>query len=163
MQQLSSRAGDPHVPKQKVPDPLSLACERVGRFLYYFSRVEMQLDDAITQVLKLDPEIAPIVTWNLDFSRKVNIVQCAVTSHNENSPSKKIEMDTFSEVFKVNTDRQTIAHCSFEPEGADAVQFRRATAHKKYKRVDPRWTNQQFEQRYVKVKRFEAKLRKIVS
>ena len=73
-----------------APDHLSLACERVGRFLYHFSRVEMQLDAAITTICKLDPRYAPIITGNIDFARKVTIVQRAVGLHNE-SRSKKIK------------------------------------------------------------------------
>jgi hypothetical protein len=85
--------------KPQAYDPLSLACERVGRFLYFFSRVEMQLDAAITKIFKIDPNIAPIVTTNIDFARKVSIVQSAVQHHNDHSPKKKrIKMGIFSKV-----------------------------------------------------------------
>ena len=54
--------GDFNVTEQEVPKPLALACERVGMFLYYFSPVEMQLDAAITTILKLAPRYVPIIT-----------------------------------------------------------------------------------------------------
>ena len=56
-------------------DPLTRACELVGRFLYYFGRVEAQLDEAITKLFKLDATQAPIITSNIDFAKKANIVE----------------------------------------------------------------------------------------
>ena len=148
--------------KPQARDPLSLACEHVGRFLYHFARVEMQLDAAITTIFVLDPRYAPIITGSIDFARKVSIVERAVTLHNE-SRSKKIKMDTFSKVFEVNGHRLIIAHCGFEPDGAAAVQFRRSKAHGESDPPGLHWTKQQFEQRCQKLERLEAKLSKIVS
>jgi hypothetical protein len=145
--------------KTSARDPLSLACEHVGRFLYHFARVEMQLDAALTTVFKLDPRYAPIITGNIDFIRKVTFVEKAVELHNESRSKKnKIKMGTFSDVRGVNQPhRVTIAHKSFEPDGADAVQFGPSTPR------GPRWTKQQFEQQCRKLQRLEIKLAKIVS
>jgi hypothetical protein len=59
-------------------------------------------------------------------------------------------------------DRQAIAHDSFEPDGAEAVQFKRSTARKKLQEVDPRWTKDKFENSYRKLQEHEANLKKMV-
>jgi hypothetical protein len=144
-------------------DPLSATCERVGRFLYYFSRVEMQLDEAITKLFKLDPQIAPIVTVNIDFFRKLNIVRCAVQYQNDNTPrKKKISTTEFGKLGKENEARQVIAHSGFEPDGAEAVQFKRSVARQKLKPA-PRWTKHEFEQHFKALQKLETDLRKMVS
>src|SRR5262249_18265323 len=127
-----------------------------------FSRVEVQLDAAITKLFKLDPNVAPIVTSNIDFARKVQIVRSAVQYQNENAPNKISAVVEFSEVYEMNTDRQIVAHNSFEPDGAEAVQFKRSIAHKKLQQIDPRWSKDQFEQRYNKLQELEANLTKMI-
>ena len=138
--------GDFNVTEQEVPKPLALACERVGMFLYYFSPVEMQLDAAITTISNSPPDTCRSSPSSIGFARKVDIVQRAVAVHNA-GPSKKIKMDTFSELLDVNGHRVIIAHSSFEPDGSDAVQFGRG----------PWWTKLQFEQRCWKLQRLENK------
>jgi hypothetical protein len=144
-------------------DPLNRACELVGRFLYYFSRVEARLDEAITKLFKLDPETAPIVTANLDFHRKLYIVRSAVNYQNPKSttPIKNVD-ETFSQIDTQNNGRQVVAHCSFEADPSDGVKFKRVVAKKEMKSDDPHWTEKDFEGRFATLQRLEGELAEIV-
>ena len=96
-------------------DPLARACELVGRYLYYFSRVEAQLDEAITKLFKLNPETAPIVTANIDFNKKRYIVHSAVNYQKSKSGKPVENVDkTFGKIASENDERQVVAHSAFE-------------------------------------------------
>jgi hypothetical protein len=59
-------------------EPLSLACELVGRFQYHFSRIERALDVGIARVLDLNEGAALIVCANMDIKKKIDTVQSVV-------------------------------------------------------------------------------------
>jgi hypothetical protein len=146
----------------ETAEPLAHACELVGRFLYYFSRVELQLDDAITKLFKLDPTYAPIVTANIDFFKKRNIVQCAVDLHTKSG--KRISVDAkevFDEVERMNARRRVVAHSAFEAE-AGGVRFARAVADKELKRLDPLWEKEKFQGYFGTLEQLEKKLQQII-
>jgi hypothetical protein len=54
--------------------PLDQACRLVGRFFYYFARVEQKIDQAVIKLSDLDEKVAPVVA-SLDFGRKVELVR----------------------------------------------------------------------------------------
>jgi len=146
-------------------EPLTRACELVGRFLYHFSRVEQQLDLAITKLFKLDPEYAPIVTANIDFSRKVNIVQTAVGLQVQKSgKSFSIDVDkTFGAIKGMNDPpRQTVAHSLFDAGEPDGVQFKRTVARGKLDVKDPFWRQTEFEKHFSILRRLQTELQTII-
>jgi hypothetical protein len=150
--------------KKRTPDSLSHACELVGRFLHYFSRVELQLDDAIVKLFKLDLKTAPIITANIDFSRKLNIVRTAVNRQQKPKGQGILSIDadnTFKRIASMNDDRQVVAHSAFESE-ADGVKFRRAVAKKHLRHDDPHWTEKDFKDRFAKLQTLEGELKLIV-
>ncbi len=94
---------------------LSRACELVGRFLYHFSRVEMQLNEAIIKLFKLDPEAGAIITANIEFFKKLYIVQCAVSYQESKSTSPIANVEKiFNRIASENQARQIVAHSAFE-------------------------------------------------
>jgi 3-methyladenine DNA glycosylase/8-oxoguanine DNA glycosylase len=143
-------------------DPLARACELVGRFVYYFSRVEQQLDAAITKLFKLDPAYAPIVTANLDFYKKLQVVQCAVDLQTKAGMQITNAKRTLNRVAEVNNDRQVVAHSPFDAGDPDGVQFKRTVAKGQLKIEACHWTEKEFEQRFKKLKRLEANLEQII-
>jgi hypothetical protein len=100
----------------KTDDPklLKRACELVGRFLYHFSRVEQQLDAAITKLFKLDSQYAPIVTANFDFYKKLQVVRCAVDLQTKAGKQIRNAKKTLGGIEAINNDRQVVAHSPFE-------------------------------------------------
>ena len=151
--------------KCEEPDPFTRACELVGRFLYYFSRVELQLDDAITKLFKLDANTAPIVTANIDFFKKLNIVQTAVNHQQRAKPGGLLSVDTdetFKGIASVNNYRQVVAHSAFEPAPTGGVKFKRTIAKGTLQHEDPHWTETDFETRFSSLQRLETDLRGIV-
>lgn len=121
------------------------------------------MDEAITKLFRLDEQIAPIVTVNIDFNRKLNIVDCAVAYQNDNTSNRIETTVDFGKIRAENDQRQVIAHSAFEPEGPEAVQFKRSTARDKLAKSDPRWTKQMFEQHYETLQKLEGDLKKMIS
>ena len=145
---------------------LAKACELVGRFLYHFSRVEAQLDDAITALFKLEPNAARIIAANTDFNRKRYIVQSAVDQllKNQKFPlDAKDVTTTFNRIADENTERTVIAHSAIDPDPKDGVNFKRAVAKKELKVEDPYWPEKRFEQHFETLEKLESELREIIS
>jgi hypothetical protein len=149
-----------------TPD-LAHACELVGRFFYFFSRVELELNNAVIKLFKLDPESGPIITANIDFIKKLYIVRAAVNYQQETGePKGRLTVDTaktFKDITVMNDKRQVVAHCAFEPECSGGVQFKRTIAKKELKRDDPHWTKEEFEDRFKTLQRLEGELKQIIN
>jgi hypothetical protein len=125
------------------PDPLERACSLVGRFLYHFSRVEQKIDQAIIKLLDIDEKVAPVVTGGIDFARKVKLVKNCAKEQANNPADEEFADNTCNEVFKINEDRQIVAHSSFEPVSDGGVQFKR-TATKDGRVRTLVWTDTKF-------------------
>jgi hypothetical protein len=146
-------------------DPIARACELVGRFAYHFSRLEEQLNSAIIRLFKLDETTADIITANIDFARKLNIVQSAVNEQNaraDQATLKKLIEDTFAGIFAVNMERQIVAHSAFEPHTMGGVQFKRTVARGHLNRMDPHWSEDKFKSEFDKMQRLERNLEDIL-
>lgn len=147
------------------PDPLTRACELVGRFNYHFGRLEERLNAAIAKLFRLDEVSADILTANIDFVRKVNIVRSAVVAQNASPAEKWLtkEIDeAFSGVLGINTDRQIVAHSSFEAHNTGGVVFDRLVARDKLVRNQIVWTEQQFAQRFERMRTLERELESVL-
>jgi hypothetical protein len=147
--------------ERAIADQVSSACEMVGRFLYHFSRIELGLDEAIAKLFKLEPGAAEILTANVDFSRKVNLLvtmvelQAPDMAKGWNDQAQKL----LSAIRGLNDPhRQTIAHSRFEPEGSDAVRFIRVVAKGKLSRKELVWTRSDFLRRYEEMQRISDEL-----
>jgi hypothetical protein len=144
-------------------DPLDRACALVGRFLYHFGRVEQKVDQAIIKLLDLDEKVAPAVTGSIDFFRKVNLVRASAHMQASTEESEKFADNTCKDVFKINDERQVIAHSSFAPTPEGAVQFSRTvTKEGRVRVVDPVWTEATFKGHYAEMTRLEAKLDRLI-
>jgi hypothetical protein len=145
----------------ETAEPLTRACELVGRFFYHFGRVELQLDEAITKLFNLDPAYAPIVTANFDFYKKLNVVRCAAALQAKAGMQIINVKRTLGGIEQMNNDRQVLAHSSFQ-EAEGEVRFKRTTAKGKLKAEEALWTVTDFAGRFRKLQRLEAELKQIV-
>ena len=104
------------------------------------------MNDAITKLFSLKSETADIITANMDFSRKVNVIKSALVDQTDLTvPLNKKTFDgTFSQIREVNDARLIVAHSTFEPNG-DGVRFKRIVARDGLKRQNPEWNALKFD------------------
>jgi len=121
------------------------ACSLVGEFLYFFATIESTMDAAIIKLFSLKEETADIITANMDFSRKVNVLKSALLDQLElTDPLNKKTFDgTFSQIREINDARLVVAHSIFEPSG-DGVRFKRTVARDGLKKQNPEWSALRF-------------------
>jgi hypothetical protein len=153
---------------QSAPDndPLAAACELVGRFLYHFSGVERRVDAAIAKLFELTDEATDILTANIDFNRKLNLIETIVDQQASEKPEKWRSDATglLNAIRQVNSPpRQIVAHSSFEPAENGSVRFKRTVAKGKLKRDEPVWTKETFEKYFDDMDRHAAKLDQLVA
>jgi hypothetical protein len=143
--------------------PRRRACSLVGRFLYHFGRVEQKIDQAIIKLLDIDEKVAPAVTGGIDFAKKVNLVENCAKEQANNPGDEEFADNACNEVFKINDDRQIVAHSSFEPASDGGVRFKRTVS--KDGRVRPRdwgWTDSKFFEQYRKMSALESQLDRLI-
>jgi hypothetical protein len=132
----------------KIPtDGNERACELVGRFAFYFARLEAQLSSAMATLFKLDDPSVDILAANVDFARKLSIVQSAVREQNASPDQEWLQLEideTFNDVFKINDKRIILAHSLFEAHADDGVKFSRTVAREKLNRHEKIWTEKMF-------------------
>jgi hypothetical protein len=162
---ISDNAGSKMIEDSPHISSIARSCELVGRFLYHFSKLEDCINNAIAKLLQLDSNSSEIVTANVEISRRLNIVQTAITSQNarpnEDWLRKEID-ETFSTMRRLNDERNVIAHSSFEPHPTDGVQFKRAIAKGELKRADPHWSEEKFESLFSEMERLSNNLGKVL-
>jgi hypothetical protein len=149
-----------------VNDPLGTACELVGRFLYHFAGVERRIDAAIAKLFELTDEAAAILTANIDFNRKLNLIETIVDEQASEKPKKWRSDATvlLNAIRRVNSPpRQIVAHSSFEPAENGSVRFTRTEAKGKLKRGEPIWTKETFEKYFGDMDRHAVKLDHLVA
>ena len=149
-----------------VCDPLSAACELVGQFLYHFAGVELRINSAIAKLFELTDEGADILTANIDFNRKLNLIETIVDQQASAKPEKWRSDATvlLSAIRQINSPpRQIVAHSSFEPAENGSVRFKRTEAKGKLKRGEPVWTKEQFEKYFADMDRHALKLDHLVA
>jgi hypothetical protein len=144
-------------------DPLEQACALVGRFQYYFARVEQKIDQAVIKLFDLDEKAGAIVTGSVDFAKKLNFVETSADQQAANDVDRRFGKDTCDDVFAVNTARQIVIHSSFEPALNGRVQFKRTVAsHGRVRVDDPVWDETKFSDYYEKMIRLEADLNSLI-
>ncbi len=145
------------------PDPLERVCSLVGRFLYHFGRVEQKIDQAVIKLLDIDERAAPAVTGGIDFAKKVNLVRACAYEQASSDTDKEFSERTCSQVFAINTDRQIVAHCSFEPTSSGGVQFRKTVNRDgRVRIIDPHWGETEFGEKYAAMRDLESRLDNLI-
>ena len=142
-----------------------MACRQVGQFLYHFSLLERELDNGIGKLLGIETGAVDIVTANIDFARKVNILFSAEDYKAEmpDKIRKKLLKETFKAIMCLNDKRKIVAHCPFSPgEQQSEVIFRRATASKRLQVEDVKWSDPQFQSAFAEAEKTTANLRRII-
>jgi hypothetical protein len=111
---LASRRGEQEMSNDSdKQDPLTRACEHVGRFLCHFGRVERKIDEAVLKLLDLSEKLAPVVTA-IDFAKKLKLVRLSADTQISDAAEKEKAHGTCSRVYKVNDERTLIAHSDFD-------------------------------------------------
>ncbi len=132
-----------------LDDPLSTACELVGRFLYHFAAVEQRID------------AADILTANIDFSRKINLIETMVhLQASDKAPEWQKSATSLLNAIKGKNDpcRQIVAHSSFEPAENNSVRFKRTIARGKLQRNEPVWTKMMFDNHFADMDKYAIQL-----
>ena len=124
-------------------DPLSIACELVGRFQYHFARIDQALNVGITALFGLDDIASDIICANLDFMRKVYIINSQVIMQFKDKD--ELVTSLLGRIRNINEpDRQTVIYSSFEPH-EDGVKFTRLIAKNGLKSPAHIWPKKKFE------------------
>jgi len=108
-------------------DELSLACQKVGRFLHDFAILEKEINERIVDILRLKDEAADVVTHSLDFTKKSNILRTIAVATAPKDAKKSVDK-LFNRIADHNEERILMAHSGFEPAANEAVQFKRTVA-----------------------------------
>jgi hypothetical protein len=128
--------------------PLDQACCLVGRFFYYFARVEQKIDQAVIKLSDLDEKVAPVVA-SLDSGRKVELVRGSARAQLTEAKDRQFATDTCNKVHELNMDRRMIAHSSFEPAAGGSIQFSRIiTREGKIINIAEPWSATNFSERF---------------
>jgi hypothetical protein len=120
--------------------PTDQACLLVGRFLFHFSDIEAELNDALRKLFELHPDSADTVCANIDFFRKVHIVRSALTDQDVDGAQAQQIKAMFAKVGYFNDHRLVVAHAPFEANGDDGIKFKRTLAKTGLSREAPVWT-----------------------
>jgi len=145
-------------------DRLSETCELVGRYLYYFSRMELELDRCIMKVFCLKQDAANILTADMPIGAKLDIVGAMIESQFSGKQRLSL-LKILNKIRDVNQeDRVTIAHSTFEAHGKDTVRFHRLTVKQgKRKLKSPAWTTTDFKKKFDKLEEWSSELRQLVN
>ena len=142
------------------------ACSLVGRFMYHFAQIEAQLDRAIAKLFELNNDNALAITANIDFYRKLHVVKTItlrqMAAKNQTKLNTKSVERVFNRVGKVNSDRQIIAHSTFDAAGSDGVVFRRVVVKGTIDKSAPVWTRAMFADKFARMEELQEGLARIV-
>jgi hypothetical protein len=146
---------------QNARDPLTIACELVGRYQYHFARIDRALDAGLVKVLNLNEAAANVLIANIDFYKKTNIIKAVVQLQFVDKDGA-IE-SLLNRIRGVNSpDRQTVIHSTFEPQGTNAVKFRRLVAKDTLDVQEPVWTDKEFSQKYSQLENLAVELERLI-
>lgn len=101
----------------------------------------------IGKLLRIEGATLSIVTANVDFVRKLNILRSAETfkAAVPGDTRAKLLKETYSGILALNNQQKIVAHCQFSPTKNSSVIFRRAVATNKLKIEDIEWSEADFE------------------
>jgi hypothetical protein len=138
------------------------ACRLVGKFLYCFGRMERALDSAIAKVLELDDVKLSVVVANLDFAKKIAIVQAAIVEQFAIDQSTEKAVSILNRILGFNSsERVLVAHCIFETTGKSVVLSKSKAGEKGIKSQGQTWTTDDFEKHFARMLEFETELNRI--
>jgi hypothetical protein len=141
-------------------DELSLACQKVGRFFYKFALLEQEINERIVDMLKLKGLAADVITHDIDFFKKLNLLKIVAVEQTPPEEKKRVE-NIFNAITIHNDIRQVMAHSRFEPRENGSVQFRRTVAKGGKVTVqdkDHLWDVGKFTKEFEKLEELRAKL-----
>lgn len=119
----------------------------VGQFLWYWSAMENQLNNAIGVALELKGLQRYIVTKNIQFRDKIKILKaCATVAFHDEAERKAIHK-TLKDIDDYSHKRNMIAHDAFmASDDGTGVTFLRVVAAEKVDLSNTHWTWKNFEE-----------------
>lgn len=143
-------------------DPAERAFLLVGAYIGHFALLEMGINNAIQQVLNLNPAGAMIVTRNMTFDEKIKNLRALVNFYVVDQEQAKLFDRLALQARKISEDRNIVAHTPFSASAAsDGVVFYVLSANSTLKTDDMDWSVDDFLTRIDHILKTDNALREI--
>jgi hypothetical protein len=149
------------VPGKFAQMPLDRARYLAGSFLHLFAQIEEELDIAIGKLFELENDNSIILTSSIDFFKKCNIVKTALNLQDDGSQSDIIKT-VFSDIARINDQRQVVAHSMFNAHQPDGIAFQRTTAKGALKKEIMAWTENDCAKNFIQMDEIRKQLHFLV-
>ena len=157
----------------EISPELKEASFKVGYFLYHFASLEEQINLAIKKLFGLNDVSSKILCANIDFFKKLNIVQTCIIAQFSDTNGRQIDKNRdedfttlFRDIKEINErQRLMVVHSPFEPSDDKSIVFRRVTAKDGIlKQSNPKneWTEGRFEEIIKKLTSTTTRLKEYV-
>lgn len=134
----------------------------VGAYIGHFALLEMGINNAIQQVLNLNPAAAMIVTRNMTFDEKIKNLRALVNFYVFDKEQAKRFDRLAQDSRKISEERNIIAHTPFHASPAsDGVVFYVRSANSTLKTDDMDWSVDDFLRRIDHILETDKALREI--
>lgn len=140
-----------------------MAYLNVGRFMCFWSTLEVELNNSISDLFGLEGIRERIITTNMSVREKINVI---VTTLQEYCSQEKWYSDakqTMARIGSLSEDRNIAAHHMFYPKDTgDAVVFLVVRARGKVKFPDIVWSINDFDRKCDEIEVAHRQLRSVV-
>ena len=141
-------------------EDLNFACYQIGLFMQSFALMESSLDAAMASALNLDDLQKQILSTNIDFAKKVRIVNVALTVSYVSDKMTRHYTRHLKKILELNTDRVMVAHTPFgEGQDSCSIQFLRTTAVDDLSLEPITWSGRDLETKLRTMERIRGKLK----
>jgi len=131
--------------------------------MHHHGRIEQKINQAVIKLLDLDERNASVVVSLVSFANKVKLVKAAAYDQAQKDEEKQFADGTCGGIFRINDDRNIVAHSSFEPApDGDGVQFKRTTIKDGRTPLISNWNQEEFTTKYTTMSELEGKLDRLI-
>ena len=127
---------------------LSLACQKVGLFLHKFALLEGEINERLSDMLKLKGDAADAIA-TIDFMKKWSLLKTVALGQTPQKRMKRVER-IFNAIATRNDNRVVVAHGRFDPLTKGSVQFKNQL-----------WNADKFTGEFRELDRLRAKLKEL--
>jgi hypothetical protein len=129
-------------------DEFRRACELVGKFIFYWSTLEVELNRSIGKLLKLDMLAEAITTANLQARDKISIVQTCLDRAAQDPVLRASCKTLMTKITNLSKDRNRVAHNMFAPHQNGGVSFYITQAKGTLRLPEVVWSDAQCEAKF---------------
>ncbi len=138
----------------------------VGRFLQHFALVESALDDALSSLLGLKPEVSAVVMSNMTIYSKIDTFFASekqLAAMPDGARKAKLR-SAKGRISGLNDDRNIAAHCTFDGfGGGEFVRFHRVKAKGELKISDIDWSEADVEKKCCEATQLVKDIQDLIS